>query len=444
MFRAAGVIFIAFLVAACGALRGEIGLRDAGAVQTPVYSANKVLFLQGSDQPDGRVGRLREGYELASQVQRGEPAGTRRAVHNRQPLSIVISRAYLPANIAQCNRRASDLIFHGGRDIAVLLDVSASAATPDFIAVWYQRDVPPDDLLVFQDLLVFSNDAWDARYPPYFRLRLVDVSAERNTAVGALLDRVRSSSSAITSTIGLPEAAPIIGIAALAARQVLAHEHNKALVDFTFQLYGEHLLAEAGGVPLGVLQTGGMILSAPPCGAGNQFWANELSYDHRLDRIVDSHNAVQSMPFVFATVLTADLAVPQIVRDRSTAIMNRLTNPQVALEEIQQAQSDATRLMESLGALNLREQFRHQPTKDSFGHLVSEAATNWDARDVVEKSFFLNVFNNVAGRSLSSPADYLTWLRNCSGNSHFDENAGRFVRDPAINGADGQSCWPPQ
>ena len=284
----------------CGLLRGNIAPTDNSAVQTPIYSANKVLFM-GNATNDGRYAPLKETHEQA--VSKG---GVRRQVQNRQPLSIVVSKAYVPSTLRICNNRPSDLFYPKGRDIAVLPDVSTSSDKQDFIAVWYQRDVPPDTSLSFQDLLVYSTDAWDAKYPPYFRLRLVDVSSERNTALGALLDQVRSASPSITSSIGAPEAAPIVNIAALAAKQVLAHGADKSLVDFTFQLYGGALLNEAGGVPLGVLETGGLLVTALPCNATANYWNALLRFDHRLDRIeAASGQEPLPMPYVAATIMTA-------------------------------------------------------------------------------------------------------------------------------------------
>jgi hypothetical protein len=441
----------AVALAGCSTLRGDLGLEDKSAVQTPVFTANKVLFLQSPCVPSAaqpcrseqsRFGNLMEGYQLAADAQAGTQSGLRRAVRNRQPLSIVISRAYVPASLKSCNARASDILYPKGRDIAVLLDVSTASDREDFIAVWYQRDVPPDALLTFQDLLVYSSDAWDAKFPPYFRLRLVDVSSERNTALGGLLEQVRSNSSAITGLLGAPGAAPIVGIASLAARQVLAHDKNKALVDFTFQLYGEHLLAESGGMPLGVLQTGGMVVTAPPCGAGNTFWNNDLRFDHRLNRITDTANGSMAMPYVLATILTADLSVPQIVRTRSAAIMKRLTDPQVVQSELKGAYDDAGRLMKALEALDTRETFRRRPTKESFATMVTGVTGDWNGLDSVEQGFFLDAFYQITGVSLADGPAYQAWATNCLAVATFNTNSGRFDPKPGVVGKDNKPCWP--
>ena len=126
------------LLSGCGSLRSELGLTDTSAVQTPAYPANKVLFLDPPkenpiDPADPmRYAPLAEGYEIAQRIGSGVE-GTRRSVKNREPLSIVISKAYVPETLKLCVPRLSDIAFSKGRDIAVLLDVGASADKQEFI-----------------------------------------------------------------------------------------------------------------------------------------------------------------------------------------------------------------------------------------------------------------------------------------------------------------------
>lgn len=431
------IIFsFALLLSGCIS-RGDVKLDDLSVVRAPAYSANRVLF--ASATPDPRYADLKEGYEIAADAAH---QGTRRSVRNRDPLSIVISRAYVPENIAECNARNSDILLGKARDIAVLLDVSTASDRQEFIAVWYETNVPAGQVLTFQDLLVYSSDSWDAKYPPYFRLRLVDVSAERNTATGELLKQVRASSSTIAGLVGVPEAGPILGIAALAANQVLGHEKNRALVDFTFQLYDEGLLGVSGGVPLGILQTGGMVVTAPPCGSSHDFWTASFKFDHRLQRLTGDQGQMQGMPYVFATILTADLSVPQIVRTRSAAIMKRLTDPQVAQADLAAAQADAGKLTAALNALNVRETYRRRPSKESFATMVSDVSSSWGTLDAAEQGFFKDAFYQITGAALSDAAAYKAWTANCIAVAPFDGQTGRFKADAAITGKDSKSCWP--
>lgn len=443
------VIMVAILLCGC-VERGALSLTDKSVVQTPVYNANKTMFVQpitdGAGKiTDTRYGKLLNGYEIAEQVRAaGSANGVRRSIQNRQPISIVISRAFVPASLKRCNGRASDFLFGDkGRDIAVLLDVSTNAGTENFIAVWYQTGVPPGSLLTFGDLLVFSTDSWDAKYPPYFRVRLVDVTAERNTAVGAMLDRLNTTSNTLAGLANVANAGPLINLAGLAARMTLANEKNKAIVDFTFQLYGDQALSEAGGVPLGVLQTGGMLVTAPPCDANVRYWEKSLRFDHRLDRVFEDGAAgeLQDVPYVFATILGADLAVPQIVRDRSTAIMQRLTDPQVAQRDIDGAAGDASALADTLGMLTLWEQFRRQPSAAAFERTVTQIGGLWGKLDRGVQSWALNSFYQVTGTPLTSPDEFKNWITRCKAHVKFNIAAGRYEVDRAIVDAQSVKCW---
>lgn len=437
------------LLPACSTLRPNPGIEDKSVVVAPAYRANKTLFLEGPADSSSSLRRsdLLEGYEIVERVRaeqaKGVPAGARRNVRNRDPLSIVVNRAYVPTNLTACAARPGDKLMGGTRDIAVLLDVSTAADRQEFIAVWYEAGVRPGDPLSFEGLLVYATDAWDARFPPYFRLRLVDVTAERNTRVRALLERVKGTSGSVLGLAGVPGAAPIFGLAASAAEQVLANGANIALVDFTFQLYGASLLDQAGGVPLSVLQSGGVIVTSAPCGQGADFFERSLAFDYRLG-VVETGGEVRErpdVPWVLATLVTADLAVPKIVKERSTAIMARLTSPSVTQAEIAGAQRDLVSLEKALDLLAKREAFRRAPSATTLKTFMVEAETRFPALDDAEKNFFLDSFYQVTGVSLASPIQYKDWMDRCGNVASFDAEAGRFKVDKSIKDAKGVACF---
>lgn len=447
------VFGVALALAGCAG-RDTPALTDVSRVEAPVYRANKTLFLDGPVAAGASLRRadLLEGYEIAERVRadqaKGVPQGARRNVRNRDPLSIVVTRAYVPADLTQCLARPGAALAGGAggqqtRDIAVLLDVATAADRQEYIAVWYETGVRPGDPLSFEGLLVYATDAWDARFPPYFRLRLVDVSAERNTQVGALLERVKGVSGSILGLAGVPGAAPILGLAASAAEQVLANGANRALVDFTFQLYGASLLDQAGGVPLSVLQSGGVLVTAAPCGAGADWFERRLAYDWRLGVVETAGDAPvrADVPHVLATLLTADLAVPRIVKERSTAIMARLTSPTVTQGEIAAAQRDLDALTKALDLLGRREAFRRAPSIATLRTFLTEAETAFPALDAAERSFFLDALFQVTGVSLPSPADYRAWLARCGEVAAFDSDSGRFRVDGSVKDAKGVACF---
>lgn len=448
-------------------LRGELGLNDTSAVRTPAYAANKVLFVNPpivGKAPAGppipprndemRTADLIEAHQVAADIAIGRTS-LRRSVLNRQPVSIVINRAYVPTTLRQCAKRLSD-VFGKRRDIVVLLETATATDKQEAVAVWYQQGVllddksaiaasqqetggpRPDGTLNFQDLLVFSEDSWNSNFPPYFRMRLIDVSAERNTAVGALLEQVEGSTKAITGLLGVPNS-PLIGIAKLAAKQILGNEQNIPIIDFTFQLYGASMLDEAGGVPLGVLQTGGVVVTAPPCGEDNSYWNKKLSFDYTLNRIKEG-NSVREQPYIFATILTSDLAVPSIVRTRSDAIMKRLTDPSVTADELLAARVDADRLTSALTVLAKREAFLRRPGKETFARLVGDPTLK--GLDESEKGFYLDTLYRVTHRNLPDIDAYIAWVTNCSALATFNAETGYYKEDGALMGTDGQPCWP--
>ncbi len=444
------VLGVAIALVGCAA-RDTPALTDASRVEAPVYRANRTLFLEPEVKQDGslRQANLLHGYEIAERVKavraKGGAQGARRSVRNRDPLSIVVTRARVPAGLAQCLPRREAALTGGAatRDIAVLLDVATATDRQEFIAVWYETGVQDGEELSFEGLLVYATDAWDARFPPYFRLRLVDVSAERNAQVRALLERVKGVSSSILGLTGVPGAAPILGLAASAAEQVLANGANRALVDFTFQLYGASLLDDAGGVPLSVLQSGGVLVTAAPCGQGTDWFAQRLVYDWRLGVVETAGDTPQraDVPYVLATLLTADLAVPRIVKERSTGIMARLTSPTVTQSEIAAAQRDLDALTKALDLLGKREAFRRAPSLAMLRTFLTEAETAFPGLDSAERNFFLDALYQVTGVSLPSPADYKTWLGRCGSVAAFDADSGRFKVDTSLKDAKGVACF---
>jgi hypothetical protein len=196
-------------------------------------------------------------------------------------------------------------------------------------------------------------------------------------------------------------------------------------------------------VPLGVLQTGGVIVTAPPCDQKVDYWERDLSFDHRLDRVRarSGDKAVQEVPYIFATILGADLSVPQIVQDRSAEIMKRLTDPQVAQRDIAAAYQEADKLKTSLQILSEWERFRRQPTKGTFVTTFESIKKIKDHLDVGVQSWLLNSFYQVTGEPLGSFDEYAAWLTRCGDRAQFDTGAGRYSVDYAIQGTDQKACW---
>ena len=150
-------------IALCGFLFGcgsqpQILFGDESlSVNTPVYRGNKIFYVEkfrDEEENSRRWSNLMEPHEYETDTE---------AVDNGDPVSIIVNRAYVPLTLtnSEQNGRLSTLL--GGSktpDIAVLIDFGAKAGEKEeFIAAWYQRDVPPDEPISFQDLIVYSQDS---------------------------------------------------------------------------------------------------------------------------------------------------------------------------------------------------------------------------------------------------------------------------------------------
>lgn len=434
------------LLAGCDLARMS-GFGDGDVVFSPAYSANRVMLLEPGE--DIRYSTLRYPAERRNAR---NPHDTRQAVLNRQPVSIIISKAYVPLTLPACVKRPSDAFFRG-RDIAVLLDTSTESGSSTSLAVWYERGVTPGQHLTFENLLVYSTSAWDSRFPPYFRLRLIDVTAERNTSTRQALETVRENASGVGSLLNAPAGSPLIAAAAQVGDLVLANEANMPLMDFTFQLYGEQLAATGGGAPLGILQTGGLLLTAPPCpvpGVASSGLPAGLRHDNFEFEIEDARGVRQEMPFIYATLVSADMAVPDVVKARSTAIMTRLAQPTADASDIEEALSAVRGLDASLSALGARERFRATPNLNSLTSFVEAAVrfsadTDGDASTEHEvdrgvETFLLTALYQATGKVLESFTSYKDWLDRCGAKLRFDVQRGRVTPTEVLDDA-GEACW---
>lgn len=406
---------------------------DGGAVNSPAYSANRVFFLEhgDADAADRRRSNLEHGYSLVrepvaiSDGQAVEPVGPRN-IRTGEPLSFVISKVRIPETLPSCVPRLSDVAFHKGRDIAFILDTKTGANKEVSLIVWFQTDVRPGDNLSFQDLLVYSDDNWDERFPPYFRLRLVDVSSLRNTQLHTMLGEFRSASDQITAGLGAEDSG-LVGLAELAAELLLANEKSIPILDFTFQLYGEAMAQTAGGFPLGVLRSGGLMLTAPPCDAttrrslGSDYYEDDFRYDFRLQQVIDDGGTVQDVPYALATVMTAEQTVPQIIRTRSASLTSLIADPQTVTQNSSLAQSQAQALANSLMMVGLRERFLSAPDKGSLQAMIDGVAGEWEDLAPPEQEFFLTTLRRITGVTASTAAGYQDWYTRCEGYLTFED-----------------------
>lgn len=446
--RVAWVVF-GLLLVSCGPQSPAIFGDESLIVSTPRYQANKLFYLDGAitERPGGsiRYSHMQDPLLLAT----GEAVQTD-AVENGDPVSIIVNRVSLPESLTA----------DGGpetRDIAVLLDFAGQAGEAESaIVVWYQRGVPANEPLSFRDLLVYNQDSWDNRVAPYFRMRIVDVSTERNVRTRELLNQVSNFSGTLGQIFAGPAAGPVIELAGRAAQLVLANDDNELLIDFTFNLYSPAQISEAGGMPLGVFRRGGLMVSALPDGQDRNYWANEFWFDHLTSQIwrksddkstgaeqpettvASSENtrtiggsptnllttatsgsqtipdllSLVDSPFLLATVVTSEAVVPAVVSRRSKIITETLSSSAIIRENIGEVIKDAESLVASLELMRARESFARNPTISGFKNFVGEVSGNAELQGP-EKFWALSVMRNTVGVRRATADEYLHWLTEC-------------------------------
>ena len=258
---------------------------DSEIVNTPVHDDTKIFYLAPlnhesnnivSKQPIERVTLYRPHQQYLA------PPSS--AVMHGDPVSIIVNKVILPRYLF--DTKPEDPRDSKTYDIAVILDIaSVEGEDKKSIAVFYQRGVKANSSLSFQDLLVYSQDNWDNRVPPYFRVRIFDVANERNERTKEILEQVRGLSGTIASIAGAPFAEPVIQVAARAAELVLLGD-NEMLVDFQFQLYSSAQTSQSGGMPLGLFRKGGLAVVGIPRNEERQYWGGKsFQYDFSTEEI---------------------------------------------------------------------------------------------------------------------------------------------------------------
>jgi hypothetical protein len=429
----------------------QLSGEGALVVNTPVYRANRVFYMEPREIRDAD-GTVRLYYDLLDPViesrsprnklaeevvnkskpvtatepaENSEPVVVAEPVENGEPVTVIINKAYIPIDAAGGKLDKT-------RDIAVLLDLGLQPGKHEFIAVWYQRDVPANEELSFSSLPVYSLDAWNADAPPRFRVRLVDVSAERNKRTAELLSLASQVSGPVVSLIGTPAAGVGVEIASQAARLVLANNSNVNLVDYEFYFFSESQLAEAGGAPIALFRKGAMVVMGRPKNADESFWDQKLQYDHNRKRlqVFDPNGPGESVasPYVLASVLTAETLISNLVKQRSAYITKILTDSAPAVQaDIAGLTKNAKDLLTSLQVLEIRQKFRNFPSEGGFSKFLNEAKTNWDALPSSDQDFLLFSIKNSTDIIRGDAGEYYDWWTKCKNYYEVDAKTKRIV-----------------
>lgn len=358
-------------------------LTDRNTVYTPIFADNRVYYLKARDQAK----QTQELEPLGVAINRG--AGER-PIERNSPLSIVLRSVEIPAKSAgDSSANETDSAITGAADYAVILDIGTKAdGTSQSLVIWYQRGVQPDQSLNFSNLLVFYEPRWDERVAPYFRIRVMDVTTERNAETKRALERAHNLGNSLGALAANPAVSPLIGIAFTAAELVLANKQNRMVLDYSVQLYSSRAATQAGSSELGVLKRGSYIVVGRPNAAGRAFWKNKFEFDPESRELTAAKIRV-NVPTALISVGTFESVVPTIVLERSTAL-TALLAANGADATIEQVNDATKRLAASIQAFTMGERLvRYRDGESATEILRKLRDASFKADAGTESIFFL-------------------------------------------------------
>lgn len=283
-------------------------------VYNPVYRDNRVFYL---DKP----ARGTTSQALRSPSDDGIPRSE--SIPKNSPLSIILRSVEIPS---------SDPLVIGDKsykspvsksaDYAVVLDVGVSnTGEEQSIVVWYQRGVKPGQSLNFSNLLVYYEPSWDERIAPLFRMRVIEVTKEKNEETRRMLDRANNLVKAAGVVSGNPNLMPVAGVAMAAASLIMANKENRSLLDFTVQLYSSKAISVGGSSDLGELRRGSYIVVGKPEEESRAFWSNATAFTYETQaRILMNGRSVVNAPTALISIGPFESIIPKSVLERSAAL----------------------------------------------------------------------------------------------------------------------------
>ncbi len=362
-----GMLGVVTVLAGCAG--GEPRIGDSYTVHTPIYADNRIFYLKPGANPADAVRTL----ELAG-MPASDAAERQLAVPPNAPLSIMMRSVEIPARQDAAGNKTAGI--DGPADYAVILDIAAKDdGSNQSIVVWYQRGVQPDQSLNFSNLLVYYVQRWDERVAPSFRLRVMDVTTERNTETLRALQRAQGVASGAASLANNPLVSPLVGVAFTAAELVLANQRNRMVLDYSVQLYSQAAVSQSAGSNLGLLKQGTYVVVGRPVAGSRAFWEKPLTYNARTNQVLDGTTPL-NVPTALVSVGTFESIVPKSVLEKSVALTALLSKvgSGASIEQVSDAQD---RLQAAVTAYALGERlarYRDQNTLDEISDKLADDA----------------------------------------------------------------------
>lgn len=407
---------LAMILSGCtSVLQPGVGERDLYVVNTPEYPDNRVFYL-GTSSAD-RLTQLVSGHE--TQTIDSDP------VHG-QPLTVIVNSVGLPYV-------EEDKLVR--RDLALILDIQAeNQGNPQSIVVWYQRGVLPGQTLNFSNLLIYHQEAWDDRVAPYFRIRIMNVSGERNLETREALAEVSKYGGLVALALQNPGLSPVISTAARAASLVLAGRENRMVLDYTVQFYGKKRVENSPGTYLTPLKLGRFALVGRRSSdlPNSQFWRTPLTYDEFNGTIQSKQGdsrAPMNTPVVMVTVTNQEAIVPAFVASKSAYLTRLLTEASTKnLDEIQRESSDLT---QRIRAYVLREKVYRYRQKGDLSELVSLMKNADDPLPSDVNESLVRFLRRISGCNALSLGSLGAWWDTVEQKADFNLDDVKLNLDPA-------------
>jgi hypothetical protein len=204
------------------------------------------------------------------------------AIQNGDPVSVVLSSVSLPDDM-RLYRRWHDYIGNtvSDIDVAVIVEIEFGGSTRAPILAWYQRGISAGQALSLRNLLIYRQASWNSSQAPRIRVRVIDVTADRNSALLQSLGAANQLGSAATALMtSNPFASTGVDLAFSAARLILANRQNAPVLDMSLQLYPADMTNASAHLRMSPLAVGRFLVAAGTRAAWRQhtnLWYDEAN-----------------------------------------------------------------------------------------------------------------------------------------------------------------------
>lgn len=386
------------------------------------FREQRALYLRPvTDKPD--VADLKFPHEIQAELKSADAARPGEvsdvAIHHADPISIVVSDVYIPHRIDNADP---------SMDVVVLLDVQTSADPGlQSYALWYERGVHPGQRLNFSGALVYAERSWNSRNQPYFKLRVMNVTKEKNAETRAALDGLSSAVGSMAAFFPHP-AIPGAAAAIHAAGLIASNQANYPIVDYTPQFFSDQFIKQAGTNDLALFARGSWMVVGRAPGQDESFWKTPLRLQLKTGEVLDATNDKRlPIPYMRITVATYDAVVPSVVLDRSKALFAFLAEKRSGPDAVIKAVSNS--LVSGISSYQVHARFADARNMETLTDLFNKANSSNDIDDF-DRVFLRTAFSRITGQSGANWDDIVTWWGTTGRNGVVNPSTGQWAPKP--------------